>query len=375
MRRRWIVVAAVAVVAVVGVVALTSRGGSTAAGTTTYLTEPVTRTDVIREAVADGTVRAVTTFGLAFGQDPVAIPADAGAGTGGAGGGSWMVTSVSATVGQTVTAGEVLAKADTTDARRELTIARSNLKAAQTQFDEAVDGPSDAAVESARVAVRRARAEVTDAERAIRLATLRAPADGTVVAVAVVKGVAAPAGYAIQIASAGLEVVAEFAESDIGALALDQTATVTIDAADAELTGTVTRIVPSASVEATRGVVTFQAAVALAPGSAVLPGMSAEVAVVTATASDVLAVPAAAVGGERDAWTVRVLDAAGVPSTRSVEIGLATPTLVEITSGVTEGEEVIVGTTADRAQSTIGNGQGGGGNGFGQPTSRPTATP
>jgi membrane fusion protein, macrolide-specific efflux system len=378
MRSRRMAVVIVIVLVVLGGLFLSSRGGASPTNATTYLSESVRRTDVVREAVADGTVRAVTTYGLAFGTEPALIPAGS-AGTGGSGAGSgagpWIVTSVAVTVGQTVKAGDVLAQADTADAKRQLSIAEATLQAAEAQFEDANDGPSDAATENARAAVRRARDEVIAAKRTIALATLRAPEAGTVVASDLVKGIAAPSGYAIELASARLEVVAEFAESDIAALALDQTASVTVGAADAELTGRVTRIVPAASTAGTRGVVTFQAAVELAAGPGILPGMSAEVAVITATADGVLAVPAAAVGGVKGAYTVRILDTAGAPQVRAVQVGLATPTLVEITAGVTEGEKVVVGTTADRAQSTIGNGQGGGGGGFGQPSSTPTATP
>lgn len=80
--------------------------------------------------------------------------------------------------------------------------------------------------------------------------------------------------------------------------------------------------------------------------------MSAEIAVTTASAANVLAVPAIALDSAADGtYAVQVLDASGQPTSVAVEVGLISSSLAEIKSGITEGTAVVVGTTSDRTSS------------------------
>jgi macrolide-specific efflux system membrane fusion protein len=72
---------------------------------------------------------------------------------------------------------------------------------------------------------------------------------------------------------------------------------------------------------------------------------------------------------------VQVLGSDGSVATRSVEVGLVTTSMAQITSGVSEGEAVVVGTTSTRNSTTtttggvnLGGLTGGGGftGGFGR---------
>ena len=102
------------------------------------------------------------------------------------------------------------------------------------------------------------------------------------------------------------------------------------------------------------------------PPAGVLPGMTADVTITTASVSNVLTIPSEALAGTAGNYTVRILDAAGVPEARPVTVGLVTSTLAEIKSGLTAGEAVITGTTAARnATTTTTTNQGGGFRGFG----------
>ncbi len=84
-----------------------------------------------------------------------------------------------------------------------------------------------------------------------------------------------------------------------------------------------------------------------------VPGMSAEIAITTASASDVLAVPAIALTTTTDgSYTVRVLDASGQPTSVVVEVGLITSSLAEIKGGISEGTAVVTGTASDRTSSS-----------------------
>ncbi len=83
----------------------------------------------------------------------------------------------------------------------------------------------------------------------------------------------------------------------------------------------------------------------------VRPGMSAQVAVTTAAARNVLAVPAIALNGAAGNYTVRVLGANGAVEVRPVQVGLVTSSLAEIQGGLAEGDTVVTGTTSSLNQS------------------------
>ena len=73
-----------------------------------------------------------------------------------------------------------------------------------------------------------------------------------------------------------------------------------------------------------------------------------DITIVTASATGVLTIPAAALRGTAGDYRVQVLGADGTPTTRPVTVGLVTSTDAEIRSGLNEGEMVVTGTAADR---------------------------
>ncbi len=171
-----------------------------------------------------------------------------------------------------------------------------------------------------------------------------------------------PSGAAITIASTTYEVTAEVVESDISSMRLQQPATVTVSAIGAELDGTVTAIAPTASSgsSGSTGVVSYAVTVVLKqPPATLRAGMTADVTITTASATNVLAVPAAALRGAQGNYTVLVMTAAGTPEARPVTVGLITSSLVEIKSGLNEGDVVVTGTN-NTQRSTNATGGGGG---------------
>jgi hypothetical protein len=88
--------------------------------------------------------------------------------------------------------------------------------------------------------------------------------------------------------------------------------------------------------------------------------MTADITITTASAAGVLAVPAAAIRGTADNYSVLVL-ANGNPEPRPVTVGLMTSALVEIRSGLSAGDQVVIGTSSQqRSTTTNGFGPGGG---------------
>lgn len=175
---------------------------------------------------------------------------------------------------------------------------------------------------------------------------LRAPVSGVVGTVAIEAGQAAAAGAPVLtlIPDASYEVVANFSEADALNVAVGQPATVTFDALSGEdATGTVTAvdILPTTGGDVT----TYGATITLdeAP-DALRDGMSASVVVTVDQASGVLWAPSAAVTTTGGISTVTVRKD-GVDTTVVVTTGLAGDSGTEITSGVAEGDQLVISTT------------------------------
>jgi len=352
-----------------GAAVFVSLGGLPAGGSTdapTYLTATATTGDVTDEVAATGSIASTSTYVLGFGTAPRLSD-----GTATAGSGTWLVETVDAGVGQAVKKGDVLATASTADLKAQLRIAETSLDAAVIGVSQAKAALADASgtdpVRRASVAYynavngrRQAESSVADLQAQIVLATITAPIDGIVTAVAIVPGLEST-GTAITLAASTYEVTADVVESDISAMTISQEATITVDAIDAVIGGTVSAIAPAASGASGGSVVSFPVTVTLkgAP-SALRAGMTADITIVTASATDVLTIPSTALRGTAGSYRVQVLGGDGTPAATPVEVGLVTDTMAEITSGLAAGDVVVTGTTADRTGTTTTTGDRGG---------------
>jgi macrolide-specific efflux system membrane fusion protein len=363
---RWKLVAIVVLLAVAGgaiAVSLGAFNGGTAAATS-FLTAAATTTDVTDEVTATGTVASTESWDLAFGSAGSTV--------------TWPVVDLAVKVGDRVTKGQVLARSDTNDLEAQIAdtrfsalSARVQLQLAQAAYDNA---SGTDATRQAHVSLYNAQASKAQAERKLAelvaqraLATLTSPSDGLVTAVAVQVGSDAPAGPAITIAAASLQVTTSVVESDVSNISVGQQATVTVSAINAALNGTVATIAPTAASQSgNNGVVSYAVEISLdAPPQALRAGMSADVSIVTATASNVIAIPSRALSGSAGAYTVRVVADDGTVTTRSVTVGLVTSSLAEIKSGLQVGERVVTGTSSTQLANQGGGTRGvfGGGGG------------
>jgi macrolide-specific efflux system membrane fusion protein len=390
---RWKVLAIVVLLAVAGGAIAVSTGvlRPAAASATTFLTAAAATADVTDQVTATGAVAASVTYDLAFGADPVATSAAASSSSSssnssssssssnGASSVTWPVTEVAVKVGDRVTKGQVLAKADTSDLEAQIADASRAAKSAAIQLNQATDDLANASttqgIRQAKVSLYNAQSSKAKADSTLKdLVALRAqtsltaPADATVTAISIQAGTDAPSGAAISLASAALEVTTSVVESDVAKISVGQQGTVTIAAINATLQGTVTTIAPSGSSSGQNGVVEYAVELSLdAPPQGLRPGMSADVSIVTATASGVLAIPSRALSGTAGSYTVRVVAADGSVETRSVDVGLVTSSLAEIKSGLQAGERVVTGTSSSQTTNTPGGRGGffGGGGGAG----------
>ena len=369
-----VLLAAGAAAVFVSVGGLPTGGPSTAS---TYLTATAATGDVTDEVAATGTIAPTATWVLGFGAGPQLVTATTTA----AGSGTWTVDKVNATVGQEVKKGDVLATASTDDLVRQVQAAklsRTNAHIAVTQAKATLDAATGTdPIRQARISYnnalngrRQADQAVRDLQKQIALATLVAPIDGTVTAVAITPGLET-SGTAITIAAPTFEVTADVVESDVSSMSTGQSATVSVNAINAAIGGTVSAIAPSAtSSSGNSSVVSFPVTVTLTGGpSALRSGMTADITIVTASAPNVLTIPSAALRGTSGNYTVQVMGSDGAVTSTPVTVGLVTSTTAEVKSGLATGDVVVTGIASDRlTTTTTGSGRSGGfGGGFAVP--------
>jgi macrolide-specific efflux system membrane fusion protein len=142
------------------------------------------------------------------------------------------------------------------------------------------------------------------------------------------------------------QAVITVAEADIPAVKVGQKAVITFDAlTDLTLTGKVKNVDFTGT--NTSGVVSYEVVVVPdIPNDNVRGGMTVSVSIITDVAADVLAVPSSAVKTATDGSSyVQMLGDDGLPTSVTVETGMTTDSYVQIVSGLTEGQEIVVSTT------------------------------
>lgn len=154
-------------------------------------------------------------------------------------------------------------------------------------------------------------------------------------------------------------------EVDVPKVHIGNKATITLDALpEKSYTGKIISIDTTGTVSS--GVTTYPAVIKLdTGGDELFPNMSAQANIITQVKDDALLVPTSAVQNQNGQSSIRILKNGKVTQTL-VETGLSSGTQIEITSGVSEGDEVVTSiqatqpTTGTRAQSVFGGGGFGG---------------
>jgi multidrug efflux pump subunit AcrA (membrane-fusion protein) len=205
------------------------------------------------------------------------------------------------------------------------------------EVDEVFDRDTEAALEAWQ--------EDNDLEASGRLIVasfLWAPSDSVALDVAAAPGDFVVAGEPLVTASPteGQVVRVNVDQADISDVAVGDDVLVDIDGLDDSLTGTVTSV-STLPVNGTD----FEVVVSVDMVEGLRTGMEGTVTIVTDTLADVVLVPTGALGGSSTAPSIDVV-VDGVAETRSVTTGLITPPQVEIVSGVSAGEQVVIGEVA-----------------------------
>ena len=361
----WLAGGAVVVAGVAVVTFVVTSGGNRA--TAAPSTSKVARGAVTSTVSAAGTVQSQQSRTLGFSSTGTLIELNVKA-------------------GDTVTPGSVLAKIDATDAQNAVTSAQQSVDSAQDSLDNAnaelvaanatptpcasstrgpvnrgasasaSPGPAHSCAStspprggnSGTDALLSAQQRLNNAQLALKQANARlagtvitAPIAGKVLSVAGAIGGQAGSNFIVLAGTSDMVVRAQFTEAEVADLALKQPARITLpDRKGSTFTGTVIQIDPAGTVS--NRLVRYAALIAFdTVPDGLLYGQSANVAVTTASADNVLYVPSTAIADRKDgAGTVTVL-IAGKTAKRTVTLGLRGDVNTEVKSGLSLGDEVL----------------------------------
>lgn len=328
MKKRSLIVTAVVVIGVAAAALYFSKPTTT---TTNYVTEPAKKGEIELLVSASGNINPENIYNV----NPRT---------------SAKVVEVNVKMGDVVSAGQQLAKLDDTDLQNALKTANYNFNAAIYTRDQLKKAPvvDDLAVKKAQQQVNSTSVQVDQAKTNLNNAKILAPIAGKVLAVNIKVGEYASIS-AVQPAiivgnSETLQAYININEVDIDQVKLDQKAKLTIDALDKTVTGKVISIDETGT--NTAGIIYYKVRTNIDDTAGMKPGMSVTADLVVNSKSDALIVPAAAVQTKNGKSIVRTtsVDANKVVTAveKEVTTGLNNNTYVEITSGLSEGEAVII---------------------------------
>ncbi|MBQ7824451.1 MAG: efflux RND transporter periplasmic adaptor subunit, partial [Bacteroidaceae bacterium] len=297
---------------------------------------------------------------------------------------SGIVNKLYADYNSVVKKGELIAELDKVNLLNELAAKKSNLATAKTEYEYQLKNYtrnktlhekqliSDYDYETAYYNYEKAKNsyevsknELAKAETNLGYATIYSPIDGIVLSRAVEEGqtVAAsfetPTLFTIASDLTQMQVVADVDEADIGGVKEGQRVTFTVDAYPNDtFDGEVTQVRQEATT--TNNVVTYEVVInAPNPDLKLKSGLTATVSIYTIEKDNVLNIPAGALSfvpasevnkttqinnssNNKSVWILQN----GQPVQKNITVGVSTGTVVEVSDGLNEGDEVITGQQA-----------------------------
>ena len=243
--------------------------------------------------------------------------------------------------------------------------AEQTLAETKDSLNTANEGPNELALKSASLTLKKAQETLADAKATLADTIVRAPFSGTVASISVDQYQTIGNGATVATMVSDNEVAKlSVSEADVTKIKPGQKATLTFDAlSDVTIVGTVASISTSGSVSS--GVVSYTVDLSLDTNNDnVKPGMSVTADIITDTATG-LVVPSNAVKTSGATSYVLVFDPAlvtnasgsGTVTTRTpnkvtVTTGLAGDSGTVITSGLSDGEQVVTKTTTNSSSSS-----------------------
>jgi len=324
----------------------------------TLTTVNVTRGDIVKTVLADGSLVMPNKAYLSFGA-------------------TGTVTEVLVDEGNNVTKDQVLARLDAPSlessvemAELQVEIAEKGVKAARAQYEIALINLDDstsivseevlelqvdiakASWETAKLNLEIAELGLESAELNLEKAVIVAPFDGVVAEISITEGkeisTATLATPAISLVDTSeIEMRGFIDEIDIAMVQLGQEANIILDALpDEEVKGSVVFISPVGTILA--GVVSYDTTITLKnPDAELRDGMSATAEVIIERHDDVLSIPNRYIRGTTENPMVVVL-VDEQEEERKITLGLTDGINTEVLSGLEEGEKVVLPTSRER---------------------------
>jgi HlyD family secretion protein len=243
-------------------------------------------------------------------------------------------------------------------AQVQLRQAQSSVVTARNNLKTLLEGPSASDLTIARAQVRQAQLNQLQAETGLVNAQLVAPRNGVISQVNVrqgeLAGGALPALVLTDLESFHMTVLVD--EIDVRQVQVGQPVRLSVDALpDSEITGTVTRISPTAN--NVSGVIAYEVTVTPNPTDAPLrAGMSATAIITTAQVDNVVLLPNRFIQIDRQsrrAFVYRLVN--GEVVLQEVELGLRNERESQVLAGLTDGDEValVTQTSEERLRGVL----------------------
>jgi len=349
MRKKYLLLIIVIVLAVLAVLAARYFFGGKKQKGPEYTTAVVTRRDIGSTVLATGIIKPMVGAEVRVGSRV-----------------SGVVKRLRSHIGDLVEEGQVIAELDDAELQAKLNQniaavekAKADLEYAKLNLDRQLpllkkNFASRQQVDVAENAYKVAQAQLKQAEANVEFARVQlgyakilAPISGVIASIATQEGETVAASFAaptfVNIIDLNrLEVQTYVDETDIGKVHEGLEAGFTVDTyADTDFRGKVTAIYPKAVIQdnVVNYIVTF--AITDFQGKTLRPEMTANVTIFLAARKNVLAVPTAAVVREQGESYVTILDGDRTER-RKIKAGWKDNGYTEITSGVSEGEKVVI---------------------------------
>lgn len=227
------------------------------------------------------------------------------------------------------------------DAKTAITKADITIKEKELTLKDLKAGANELTIKSKKLTVQQKQDSLTSAKQTLADCYVRAPFDAIIAELNVEKG----ESLSSNTAAATLitkQKIAEITlnELDVTKVKTSQKATLQFDAVDGlSITGDVVDIDSLGTVS--QGVVSYNVKISFdLDDERIKPGMSVSVSIIIDSKANVLSIPVSAVKTQNGTSSVQILSN-GQLSTKQVTTGLSSDTMIEIKSGLNEGDKVV----------------------------------
>ncbi len=247
--------------------------------------------------------------------------------------------------------------------------ALQNLLSIETEIQSSKDSftSNDLNTQSTQISIKQAQNSLLDAQQNLSNYYIKAPFDGVIASVPVIKGANVGSGTTLGTIITSKELATiTLNEIDVAKIALGQKTTLTFSAIpNLTITGQVVQIDSLGTVS--QGVVNYGVKISFDTNDTrVKPGMSVDAKIITKVEQNVLIVPNSAVKTQGGISYVQMFDVAlpaplpGIqgsvslipPKNQTVEIGISDATSTEIISGLQEGDKIVTKTITSTNKTT-----------------------